>query len=113
MEKTQSASISIIDRFAGVDDPRMEQKAPSSAILSGNRPKRTDPEDGLRSRGRSACRCAPRAARRRLRRLRIPHERAARRPGSGTERAPKTGRTGARAQRRNGMGIYGAVVVLA
>ena len=25
MEKTQSASISIIDRFAGVDDPRMER----------------------------------------------------------------------------------------
>ena len=25
MEKTQSASISIIDRFAGIDDPRMER----------------------------------------------------------------------------------------
>ena len=25
MEKTQSASISIIDRFASVDDPRMER----------------------------------------------------------------------------------------
>ena len=25
MEKTQSSSISIIDRFAGIDDPRMER----------------------------------------------------------------------------------------
>ena len=52
--------------------------------------------DGRRSRGRSACRRAPRAARCRLRRIRIAHERMARRPGSGTERAPQTGRTGAR-----------------
>ena len=49
----------------------------------------------MRSRGRSACRRAARAVSR-LRRLRIAHERAARRSGIGVKRAPKTSWASAR-----------------
>ena len=87
--------------------PTLRLRERLQTVPGGNRPRRTAPADarmgGARAGARpvSALREPPS---RRLRRLRIAHERMARHPGSGTERAPKTGRPGARTGDRDRRG---------
>ena len=73
------------------------------ALPVGNRPERTKPADARMGGARVDAWTVPalrKPSPRRLRRLHIVHERAARRSGGGTERAPQAVRAGARTRLR-------------